>query len=215
MSLNVKVSINAAAPMARLEKIKEVAADQETTGAVLAEALLKLTRQRIQDKYVPEDDPGITFWADVRNSAEAEVQGNVITVSLNELGVGLRYRGGDVTPGKSISSYTGKLTRALSVPTPKVPTLQGRYIRPGRAGLLAFIRAVTRGETIGYLVEGQQKTITRGKNKGKERVVPKPGGSLLYVLRSVTHHREDPGILPDEAAIQAAAQAALQLLIFD
>jgi len=72
-------------------------------------------------------------------------------------------------------------------------------------GLLAFIRAVGRGETVGYLVEG----MTKAGKKGHTRIVPKPGGSLLYTLRTVTHHRPDKKILPEDASISAVAAAAI------
>lgn len=44
------------------------------------------------------------------------------------------------------------------------------------------------GDTVGYLVEGEEKVITRGPNKDKKRIVPKKGGSLMYTLRTLTHH---------------------------
>ena len=91
------------------------------------------------------------------------------------------------------------------MPADKVPAEGGRCIRPGRAGLLAFIRSRTGGETVGFLVEGAEKTLTRGKNKGAVRIVPKPGGSLLYTLRTITRHRPDHGILAAEARISEAA----------
>lgn len=214
MSVSIKVNINAAAPKAALARIKAVAEDSEALHAGIAEAVARVTREHLRVHYVPRDERGIDFWADVVNSVEAESDASGATVSLNELGIGLRYRGGTVTPGKSISSYTGELTRALAIPGDKTPVQQGRAIRPGRAGVLAFIRAVSRGETIGYLVEGQEKTITRGKNKGGTRIVPKPGGSLLYTLRTITRHRPDPNILPDEAAIFWQAQAVVISAIF-
>ncbi|MCW1913728.1 hypothetical protein OJ996_09090 [Luteolibacter sp. GHJ8] len=213
MSVKVSISIDAAAPKARLEVVQKVAKDRAKTNAVIGEAVAALARQRIHDRYVVEETR-TNFWERVQNSIESEADENGATITYNELGIGLRYRGGTVTPGKSISTFTGKLTRALAIPSDKVPLVNKRPVAPRYAGLLAFLRSTTRGDTVGVLVEGQQKVITRGPNKGKTRIVPKPGGDLLYVLKKMTRHRPDPQILPDESAIQAAGQAAIQRLLF-
>jgi hypothetical protein len=214
MSVSIKISVNAAAPKAKLEDFKRVANDRAKTNDAIGEAVAELARQRIHDRHISEETRG-NFWERVRNSIENESSADGATVSYNELGIGLRFRGGDVYPGKSISSYTGKLTRALALPTDDVPLINQRPAAPHQAGtLLAFLRAASRGETVGFLVEGMEKEITRGKNKGSRRIVQRPGGDLLYVLKSVTHHRPDPGILPDETAIQFAGQAAVQRLLF-
>jgi hypothetical protein len=72
--------------------------------------------------------------------------------------------------------------------------------RPGEMKDLAFIpnRKFGVSVTRGYLVEGEVK--------GK-RTVPKEGGRLMYVLRAWTDHAPDPGVLPDDETMTAAAAA--------
>ena len=178
----------------------------------IAMEVLQLVRNHLDQKYVPRNQRG-DFWADVRNTTTSTADDKSANVSLNELGINLRYNGGDVTPGKSISSWTGELTRTLAVPSDKVPIVDGRQIRPGRAGILHFLRARTRGDTVGFLVEGEEKEIARGKNKGKKGTKAKEGGDLLYTLRTITRHKGDKGILPPQDKVSDAAKQATALFI--
>jgi hypothetical protein len=209
MSLAISVEINAGDVVESLQSASAAMADSDGMHGSIATAAMKLVRDHLTGKYLSRDGPRGDFWADVIHSTESTADGSSATVSLNELGITLRYNGGDVLPGKSISSFTGKITKALAVPSDKVPVAGGRQIRPGRAGLLAFVRAASAGETVGYLVEGMPKFATRGKNKGKPYIVPKPGGSLLYTLRTITRHKADPNILPPEQEIEDTAVAAI------
>lgn len=60
-------------------------------------------------------------------------------------------------------------------------------------GTLAFI-PLHRGQTKRVLVEGEEYTISRGKNKGQKGKRPKKGGALLYVLRgAVTQEKGQHG----------------------
>jgi hypothetical protein len=122
----------------------------------------------------------------------------------------LRYHGGNVTPGKSLSSHTGKATRALAIPSSKVRVKDGRRVGPQDSGTLAFIFAARGRETVGYLVEGVKIKAKHGPNKGKTIILPKVGGALLYTLRTITRHKPDKGILPSDAVISAAAVAAIK-----
>lgn len=209
------VTLNVSSAIEAIARMQAVASDSAEIHGAVGAAVENLVTKHLTEKYVPTDDPGITFWTKVIQSIETESTAEGVLLSLNEIGVGLRYRGGDVYPGKSISSHTGKLTRALAIPTDKVPIADGRYVRPARAGALAFIRATSRGSSVGYLVEGQVKPVTRGKNKGKFRMVPRPGGKLLYTLLRVARYKGDPGILPSKEAVSAAADAAIRQLLFE
>jgi hypothetical protein len=204
MSLTLTVNIDAAAVSATMEAIAAAMVDKEGLHGAAAESVLEATRDHLEAKYVPRNKRG-DFWADVRDSLEATATDSHGTVTMQELGLPLRFFGGEVTPGKSISSYTGELTRALAIPSDKVPVVDGRQIRPGRAGILAFIRSRSPGETVGFLVEGELRKITSGPNKGKDRTVRKTGGDLLYTLRTITRHKPDPGILPSDEELTEAA----------
>lgn len=215
MSLSVAVTVEPAGAIAAIRSLTMAAEDRPGLHGAIAEGVARLTRTHLTENYLPRDRDGVDFWADVIRSIEATAGDAEATVTLQEIGLGLRYHGsaglpgGGVTPGKSISSHTGRPTRALAVPTGEVPAEGGRHIRPGRAGLLAFIRSRTGGGTVGFLVEGMEKKLARGKNKGAVKIVPRPGGSLLYTLRTITRHRPDHGILPPGPALPAAAAKAV------
>lgn len=213
MSVSISIQIDSAAAVASLAAVEAAALDRAGLHGAIAQATQKIVRDHLTAKYLPRDGPRGDFWADVIRSTQADADQTAATVSLTELGIALRYRGGEVTPGKSRSSYTGELTRALAIPSAAVPVAGGRQIRPGRAGILAFIRKATGGETVGFLVEGEEIIAKRGKNKGKPYVRPKAVGQLLYTLRTITRHRGDAGILPEEQALADSARAAIASFI--
>lgn len=161
--------------------------------------------------------PNTDFYAAAARGVETEADDRRALVRVPKLGFALRYHGGTVEPGKSISSHTGELTRALAIPTDRVPVVgppDGRHRqRPRDAGLLAFVPARNKDHTIGYLVQGEEKVATRGPRKGQTRVVPLAGGALLYVLTDQASHDPDPGVLPDGAVLaESAASAAADYL---
>jgi hypothetical protein len=205
---NISVTIDTADLTASLAAQAKGLADSTGMHSAIRQESIEVVKNHLRENYLPRDGPRGDFWADVIASTQAASDDKSATVSLTELGVALRYSGGEVTPGKSISSFTGKPTRALAIPTAAVPVAGGRQIRPGRAGILAFIKSRTAGETVGFLVSGELRKITRGPNKGRERIVPKTGGQLLYTLRTITRHKPDPSILPpDESLVDAAKKA--------
>ena len=59
---------------------------------------------------------------------------------------------------------------------------------------------------MGVLIEGEEKEITRGKRKGGKRIVPRPGGKVLYVLVSWLDFQPDESVLPTLIAMQASAR---------
>jgi len=210
--LNLTIQMNTAAASASVEAVKAAMKDPAGLHGSIALGVKKATSDHLTANYLPKDGPRGDFWADVIRSITTTATAAEARVSLNELGVALRYAGGDVTPGKSISSYTGKPTLALAIPSDKVAVAGGRQIRPGRAGILAFIRKATGGETVGFLVEGEEIPGKKGKN-GKTRTKPRPGGALLYTLRTITHHKGDKRILPEESALLEAAGAAIRVFV--
>jgi hypothetical protein len=207
--MNISVKIDTAELTSSLEAQAKGMEDKAGMHAAIRLETEETVKGHLREKYLPKDGPRGDFWSDVIATAEASSDDDSATVTLSELGITLRYFGGVVTPGKSISSYTGKVTRALAIPSDKVPVAGGRQIRPGRAGILAFIRNRSLGETVGYLVSGELKKITRGPNKGKDRVIPKTGGQLLYTLRTITRHKGDPYILPSDDRLVESAKKAI------
>lgn len=146
------------------------------------------------------------FWKAASNSVASVAAENEAIVSIAHRGVALRYYGGTVVP---------KTKKALSIPVH--PSAHGVYARqyPGK---LAFIpagrafgpvrRGASRGDFVGFLVRGEDKTITRGPNKGRTRTAPVTGGETIYILMTKTTHAPDPNILPKPETMQAAAADA-------
>ena len=210
--MNISITISNASASARIAELAKSLDDRRELHGSIATAALEVTKDHIQEKYVPRDGPRGDFWADVRDKTASSYNDKSATVTLNEVGIALRYHGGEVTPGKSNSSYTGKLTKALSIPSLNVPVSGGRQVRPGNAGLLAFIKKAGGGDTIGYLVEGSTKTRkkkTKRGDIGTDYIVPKAGGMLMFTLRTITRHKGDPGILPSEDDLTSAAIMAI------
>jgi hypothetical protein len=212
--MNLSISINTAAVEASLGSIAKACEDRQGMHSAIASSMDVVTKDHLTSNYLPKDGIRGDFWADVIASRESSFTADYAVETLSELGVHLRYHGGDVFPGKSISSWSGKPTVALAIPSVNVPVAGGRQIRPGRAGVLAFIPARGGGETVGVLVEGEERIALRGKNKGRPYAIPRPGGSLMYTLRTVTHHTPDPNIFPSDAALLKGAEEALRDFVF-
>lgn len=135
--------------------------------------------------------------------AEAVQQGQPyaggIKVRISHPHLALRLYGGTITPRKS---------KSLAVPAHS--SAVGYYARI-YPGTLAFI-PLRRGNTKGVLVEGEEVTITRGKNKGGKRKRPKPGGALIYVLMGAVKQSKDPSVLPQGSRMGNALTKAARLV---
>lgn len=144
--------------------------------------------------------PNTGFYAKASRSVERAWDDSAGTVSVPHRGAALRYYGGRVN----------MKDKYLALPTDKVPVQGDERQRPGEIADLAFIpkRGSDVSATVGYLVQGEKKTITRGPNKGQERLVPKKGGAMMFVLRAFTDHAPDPAVIPDDATLTASAASA-------
>lgn len=155
---------------------------------------------------------GREYWGGAAKATTAQITGDGVLVSVKQPGVRLHWLGGTVRPGKGTSSKTGAPTRALAIP--QTDALRG--IMPGgHAGPLAFVPARS-GALVGLLVDGVQKTSTRGKNKGQPYVAPAPNGAVKYALVTRTVHHPDPTVLPltalGEHLVSQTAQALALIL---
>jgi hypothetical protein len=149
--------------------------------------------------------PASSFYARAADSSEVKAREDGATVIFTHRGLALRYYGGHVVPLAP--------RKNLALPTDNVPTTREGRVAPRDAGILAWIPNRKGGPTTGYLVEGIRRLLKSGKNKGKEGIVKKEGGKLMYVLRSWTDHKPDPSVLPTIADfIKAAQDGALQHL---
>ena len=181
--------------LAEMERMLGALGDRGELLAAAAAGVERRWQAHLRERYVPRDRDGVRFWADVVSSMVSEVKESGAVVRVSGPGLRLRYEGGVVTPGKGTSSYTGRPTRALAIPSDAVPVRDGRRVAPGQAGPLAFI-AARGGDVVGYLIAGEVTgTILRGSNRGKPRVRAK--GPLLFTLKLRQAMRGDAGILPE------------------
>lgn len=207
IDLEINIDLN---ELSHIEGIADALEDTETLHMVAAQGGGEEQKSHLRDKYVPRNKRG-NFWERVHDSVEISADEDSGTIAMTELGIRLRYHGGEVRPGVNKAAAgpnKGNTTKALAVPSDAVPVSNGRQLSPAFMGPLAFLFGKRGSESVGYLVEGEEKTITRGKNKGKKRIVPKKGGDLMYTLRSITRHKADTGIIPEDE-ISSAAVAAL------
>ena len=138
------------------------------------------------------------FYAKASRSVETLWDAEAGTVRIPHAGTALRFYGGRVT----------MKDRHLALPTEHVPVRGDERLRPGEIPDLAFLPRSKKASagTFGYLVEGMPE---RQKN-GKTRMVPKPGGMLMFILRDWTDHDPDPAVMPTDAALETAAAEAAE-----
>lgn len=150
-------------------------------------------RRHLLERAAARDKGGVDFWARAARSVSSEVSDGRAVVRVVQVGLRLRYEGGVVSAGKGISSYTGRATRALAIPSDRVPVRDGRRVSPGEAGPLVFVKA-RGGDVVGYLIGGEVNgVISRGKNKGRPRV--RARGPLMFTLKMRVAVRGDAGVL--------------------
>jgi hypothetical protein len=151
--------------------------------------------------------PDSGFYGKAAYNTQVTAEENQGLVRVDHVGLALRFYGGRVLP---------KSVKNLAIPTDDVPRIGSEGRKPPRdMGVLAYLpkRGMDVSATTGYLVEGEEVPITRGKNKGGKRIVPKKGGKLLYTLRAWTDHNADESVLPSLIKLQQAAKDAGEFYI--
>lgn len=150
------------------------------------------------------------FWEEAAASTKANVRGSVARITITQTGVRLRWLGGVVLPGKSISSKTGRPTRCLALPIDRKNKKEPIFF-----GNLTWL-PIMRGKVRGLLLPCETATAKRPyKDKPAGRTVCRPakGAKPLYMLVTDTVHRPNPAVMPSEKKLtEAASQAAQQAL---
>jgi hypothetical protein len=159
--------------------------------------------------------PNTGYYAKASASVNSTADAQAAIISIQAAGIGLRRFGGEVKPGRNISSKTGQPTKAIALPTKHVPIINQNRARPKDIPMLAFVPNRKGGDTTGYLVEAEMKLRKAGKNKGKYIATAKPKGEgkMMYVLRKRTSHEADPAVLPSDEELQAVAVQAIKDLL--
>lgn len=200
--LTVTVNLNAAGAMHGIAAVMQCMEHPTEINRNMAGAVETMVRDHLLG--LNSRSPHTSFYARAARSTEVSADDSGAMVRVTHRGIALRYYGGHVvpiTPG----------VKNLALPTEHVPVLGGEErARPMEMGILAYIPKRDGGPTTGYFVEGEGIT---GKRSHKERIVPKKGGHLLFVLRSWTDHDEDQSVLPAILEMQQAATAAAAAVI--
>lgn len=198
--LEVKVNLDDAGAKAVLAQINGIPAARQELHAAMAVAVEENVRGHLLG--LDSRSPNTGYYGKAARSVESTADAGSGTVTIPHRGMALRFYGGRVNP---------VTVRNLALPTANVPIRGGERKRPGEMKDLAWIPK--RGGpdvTTGFLVEGETKLILRGPRKGQQRIAPKKGGKLMFVLRGWTDHAPDTGVIPDIPALSAAAQSGAE-----
>jgi hypothetical protein len=198
--LTLNVNIDDAAARAGIAAVIRACEERTALNHAMAEAVKEQAVDHLN--ALNSRSLNTSFYGRAAQSAETKVNSDEAVIRFTHQGLALRYFGGRVVP---------KNVENLAIPTSAVPVVgqEGRQ-KPRQAGILAWIpnRKGTPGTT-GYLVEG----IEINKKKGGTRIIRKPGGQLMYVLRSWTDHNKDESVLPSiENFTSTAVTAAEEFL---
>lgn len=165
--------------------------------------------------------PSTRYWEKAADSTSwVEVgDGVVISVGGDRVpGLPLHFFGGDVYPGKSISRFTGRPTRYLTIPARaeahgttasehgELVVLWGRHGPYALAAASDYLRVIRRGKRKGQLVTGVRKDLATNQREEASH----GGGGVLFWLTDHAHHEPDPTILPTEQKIRDAVVAAIE-----
>lgn len=154
------------------------------------------------------------FWADAaRNVQVPQIEGDNIAIGINKLGLRLRYYGGTVTPGKSLSWKTGKPTQWLSIPA--VADAYGKRTQEFdfSAGGVGNLHFVFFRPDLAALVENLASVIKKGRNGVYKHVASTIGTVIFWLKKSLTY-KADPTVLPtDKEMLDAAEEAGQEQLL--
>lgn len=135
------------------------------------------------------------FYSRVAESVNAPVNiGRTIRIAIAHPHLAQRLYGGTITPRKrkmlaipAHASAHGISPRVYPGPLAYIPTLKG-----------------------GVLVQGEERTITRGKRKGGKRIAPKQDGAVIYALKGAITQRADPSVMIAATTMTAALTEAAE-----
>lgn len=195
----------------RLEQRLTSAREIADTLAAAGEAAI---RDHLVAEYVPRRNrlggPSTGFWRKAVESIDSEAQNDgSAVVRIHARGVAAHYYGATITPGKTPSTRTGQMTRALSIPT----SAASHGKSPHELGDLLFrpaSKAKSGGNVIGYLF----RKLTRPRKRGKGGPVAY-AGKMMFVLKRSTQIPEDKNVLPPQAATEATLAESIDALLTD
>ncbi len=194
-----------------LEKFRDVLADQTMLHDAIRAAAETMVKKHLAELNTRSPNTG--YYGNAARGVNSQADAEAATIIIQAAGIGLRRFGGEVKPGRNVSSKTGQPTKNIAIPTKHVPIVNQSRPSPSNFPMLAFIPNRKGGDTTGYLVEGEQKLAKHGKRKGQYITVAKKNGEMLFVLRKRTSHKADPAVLPSDDELRAVAVQAIKDLL--
>jgi hypothetical protein len=203
LTVVVKFEDRASPVLARLRAGLE---DRAALHDAMAGGVEALVKRHLRENYVSRSQ-ATGFYGRMAEAtfSSSDAESGTVTVGTGIRGASLRYFGGTVRAGKTISSITGKPTRLLAIPTKDVPVAGSTREVPRNMGVLKYLPSKRGG---GVLVEGVMVT---GKRSGRPRVERRTGGRLLYILKASVDHKPDRNLLPADAELGDAAAGAARM----
>lgn len=148
--------------------------------------------------------PRRNYWAGCARSVTQSHRPGLVTISITQLGFRLRLEGGIVTPGKGISTKSGKPTQFLTIPArpeaykataKQYGNLQFAYV-DGRPALVAKEGGATRERVVKGLT---RSSVIKGAIQG----------TVMYWLARKTTHQPDPSVLPTKEKMMGEISSAI------
>lgn len=119
------------------------------------------------------------YWTRVRNSVGGTPTASGATITASGPGLKMKFDGGTVTPGKGISSYTGKPTAFLSIPVH--PSAHGKRPADFPRGSFFLVQLHGPASAAGLVLKS-------GRSKKR--------GTLMFVLSRSVNIKSDRAIAP-------------------
>ena len=194
--LKLEIKFDDAGASAALTRLSGVLSSRQDLHQAMAAGLEDAVRSHLTD-LGKSRSPNTGYFGKAARSVQSSSTPTVGTTTIPHRGMALLYYGGRVVP---------TTMKNLALPTENVPIRGGERMRPGEMKDLAYLPAKKSAKpgTTGYLVEG----MASSRPGGKSRLVPKPDGRLMFVLRSYTDHKEDSTVLPGQQIMRQSAKSA-------
>jgi hypothetical protein len=195
-------------PLTRLQAQAAKLGHAEDAGLVAGRAV----RQLLVDYFTELDASRANKMGGARSHFYAKVAkstsnpqpagGGTVVIEINQVGFAQRWLGGEILPGKGMSSSSGSPTKYLAIPA----RAEAYDKAPGEMPDLEFVPL---GRNRGMLVQCLQVQIIRGKRKGEWRDET-VGGLVMFWLVDHVEQDGDPSVMPTEWLMLERATSATQ-----
>ncbi len=149
--------------------------------------------------------PRTNFYASAARATQFRVQGDFVIISINQVGIGLRYFGGTVRP---------KEKKYLTIPA--IPEAHGKRASEFSGLFFAFEKNLRTGKLQPALVQGERSLLRRRRDRaGAVRTffAGSQARRVVYWLVTEATFRPDPTVLPHPELVEAQAARAVDAYV--